>query len=885
MPLATPSLEIKQLLDKQELDTVRQVLEEECKKLQEKEICREELYKRGEILVDNYRALSNTIYYEKWDTETALTELYPAEKICKEIFGKISLKYIQTINDIAYYYDNLRQFDKARAIHKEIIPLAYLHPHPEGVKCTVYNNIAFGYMNEGEYKVALRYFEQARIALEKAAQHAPEVDASEDFATSYCNLGKIFIYLKNYVEAQKKIKKGIKIVDKDARRYIILLTIDASCDRHFGNYASAISSLEEALKHHKNNVDTKSPALLGLAQTYADMQNYDKAIAKAAETIQFLESTTWDPTLPRAYQTIAQLYLQAGQYEKAHKFVEKALQAERIDNDKLEILYLKTKIQYADYQLDENVNHLANVIITLNNADNIIDNIRCKYQTQASRLLLAEQAKDLYERGIETAFLLYKKTNDKEYVKTAFRYAEKSKAILLLMEIRHQDGMLSVGMSQETLQQEKDILRRLNYLDKTLEGEQKTPKEREKQLKEERFKLQDRHKVFLDQLEQDYPNYYQQKYNTEPTGIADLQRKLSDNRLIINYFVGEKNVYIFRIGKKYADIERVGEATKIRQQVIAFREMMEDPTINPQLFEHKALALYDTLLKSTLSHSKVNQLLIIPDDVLTQLPFEALVARKSNDLIFSKLNYLLNDYEVTYHFSATLWHYGLKKYERQQRTLSFVGFAPMYGGEVQPEQVTRGHYKKTATTFRGAPCHELPFAKQEVEQIGDFFKQKKLCVDEVATKENFLVHCTQGDYLHIAAHGFYSKDKNEGCYIQFSPSEDDDIELNINDIAAMKIDAHLIVLSCCNTGQGQFRKGESVFALNRSFMAAGGKNVISTFFKVPDALACELMTCMYEEHLGQEKNISPALRDAKRQLIQKEGVTPIAWCGYQLVGS
>jgi len=91
-------------------------------------------------------------------------------------------------------------------------------------------------------------------------------------------------------------------------------------------------------------------------------------------------------------------------------------------------------------------------------------------------------------------------------------------------------------------------------------------------------------------------------------------------------------------------------------------------------------------------------------------------------------------------------------------------------------------------------------------------------------------------------------------------------------------------LSCCNTGQGQFRKGESIFALNRSFMAAGGQNVISTIFKVPDSLACELMTCMYGEHLRGQKNISSALRSAKQQLVAKDGVTPKMWCGYQLMG-
>jgi len=594
------------------------------------------------------------------------------------------------------------------------------------------------------------------------------------------------------------------------------------------------------------------------------------------------ESSPWNPILPRAYKVVAQFYLQTKKYDEAYGFAEKSFRKTRVDSQKVEILDIKIKIQIANYQIDQDVSRLDEIITLLLDADKMIDKVRRNYKTQASRLLLAEQAKDLYERGIETAFLLYKKTNDKTYVKTAFRYAEKSKAILLLMEIKHQDSMLSEGMPPEVLQQEKEILRRLNYLDKIFNGERKIPEEEEKQFKEKQFKLRHEHEEFLQKLEQDHPDYYQQKYNTEHASISDLQEKLSNNRLIISYFVGEKNVYIFRIGKRYADMERVGETAVIRQQITDFRELMEDPALMPSDFEPQASMLYDTLLKSTLDRDEADQLLIVPDDMLTQLPFEALITQASNSLIFSKLNYLLNDYEVTYHFSATLWYYGLKKYERQQRTLSFVGFAPMYEGEVSSERVLRGQYRSVDSRDY---LYQLPFAKQEVKQIGDFFEQKKLCINGVATKENFLAHCTKGNYLHIAAHGFYDKDKDEDCYIQFSPAESEDIKLTINDIASLKINAHLVVLSCCNTGQGQFRKGESVFALNRSFMAAGGQNIISTLMNVPDEISCELMTRMYEQHLREQKNISPALRNAKRQLIEKDGITPMAWCGYQLVGS
>jgi len=881
MSTPTPSQKIQQYVDSQQFETAYQILVEEQKKLFEAEANEEEFRKRGKELIEAFLALTYPIDRLTLDTKLQLKCCQRAKEIHERGWNKPDDLLIKIYNYTGYVINAMRITDQAIACHEYIISICDEYStNPDKDKMEAYHGIAFAYEDEEEFEMALRYLKQSQLYFDKMMAIAPDPTA---FSTQKGGLhnafGSLYAKMNRYDDAIEHLHKAMAVIEKSQRHYFYPIFNLARNLYHKKDYHKSVNVFEKIEKKYQDSPDLLSRFSAGLADSYlaiGDREKAEKTLLKGAKI--FENTDKWHPYIPPIFSRLADFYQQKNDYTKADFYIEKALKNCKSLTAHFRTLFVQGKIQFTQNQYLE-------VLEVTQKTDDIIDQIRLNHKTQASRLLLAEQAKDLYECGIEAAFLLYKKTKDKAYVKTAFRYAEKSKAILLLMEIKHQDGMLSAGMPPDVLQQEKEILRQLNYLDKMLNGERKLPEVAEKRFKEERFELQREHEVFLQKLEQDYPDYYQQKYNTEPASIEDLQNKLSDNRLIINYFVGKENVYIFRIGKEHADVEKVGGSVAICQQVMDFRKLLEKPIIKAQSFEKQALTLYDILLKSILEYSKADQLLIVPDDALTQLPFEALVTQKTNnDMIFSDLNYMINDYEIVYHFSATLWHYGLKKYERQQRNLSFVGFAPMYGGEVQPEQVANGQYR--TVVFRDVLCHELPFAKREVKQAGDFFEQeKKIFIDVEATKESFLKHCMKGTYLHIAAHSFYSKDENEDCYIQFSPSEKDDIKLTIKDIASLKIDAHLVVLSCCNTGQGQFRRGESVFALNRSFMAAGGQNVISTLFKVPDALACELMTYMYEVHLSQQKDISPALRDAKRQLIMREGVTPMVWCGYQLMGS
>ena len=101
----------------------------------------------------------------------------------------------------------------------------------------------------------------------------------------------------------------------------------------------------------------------------------------------------------------------------------------------------------------------------------------------------------------------------------------------------------------------------------------------------------------------------------------------------------------------------------------------------------------------------------------------------------------------------------------------------------------------------------------------------------------------------------------------------------------------LVVLSACNTGQGEVQNGEGVFGLRRALQEAGAQAVMMSLWEVPDKATEELMTLFYSKWLdggGIEKH--EALRQAQLEMREKTKQDhdgrdlPYFWGAFVLVG-
>jgi CHAT domain-containing protein len=75
----------------------------------------------------------------------------------------------------------------------------------------------------------------------------------------------------------------------------------------------------------------------------------------------------------------------------------------------------------------------------------------------------------------------------------------------------------------------------------------------------------------------------------------------------------------------------------------------------------------------------------------------------------------------------------------------------------------------------------------------------------------------------------------------------------------------LVVLSACDTGRGDVKRGQGVYGLRRAFVVAGAETVVMSLWKVDDETTRKLMEAYYT-HLLAGQGRATALSEAMRWL-------------------
>ena len=187
---------------------------------------------------------------------------------------------------------------------------------------------------------------------------------------------------------------------------------------------------------------------------------------------------------------------------------------------------------------------------------------------------------------------------------------------------------------------------------------------------------------------------------------------------------------------------------------------------------------------------------------------------------------------------------------------------------------------------RRRPLSQLPYAKQEVEMIGEILKTPPLTGKE-ATKSEVLTRMTSAGLVHIAAHG-----RKETGEIALAPNpgwtskfpEEKDFMLKMSDVRAVRLRASLVVLSCCHSGRGEVLKSEGVVGLAQAFLCAGARSVLVSLWAIDDEATMEFMKGFYQ-HLREGKSTSVALHQAMKLLRDSEKFSAMKhWAPFVLIG-
>jgi len=174
----------------------------------------------------------------------------------------------------------------------------------------------------------------------------------------------------------------------------------------------------------------------------------------------------------------------------------------------------------------------------------------------------------------------------------------------------------------------------------------------------------------------------------------------------------------------------------------------------------------------------------------------------------------------------------------------------------------------------------LPGAEAEARAIAPLLNTQAITGAQ-GTKAAIVQKMPQASIIHLATHGLLDDVRGLGSAIALAPSGTDNGLLTAEEIFDMKLQASLVVLSACNTGEGRIT-GDGVIGLSRALISAGVPSVIVSLWAVPDAPTSELMQSFYQ-NLQKNPNKAQALRQAMLTTM-KTHPQPRNWAAFTLIG-
>jgi CHAT domain-containing protein/Tfp pilus assembly protein PilF len=521
-----------------------------------------------------------------------------------------------------------------------------------------------------------------------------------------------------------------------------------------------------------------------------------------------------------------------------------------------------------------------------------IERIRMGHHTEDSQILLSESEHNTYMQAINVAWRLYELTGDKIYIEEAFSFSERSKAASLLASIRDVEARSFGGIPDDLLELEHRLKRNIAAFRELIYEEQRNIIADTSKInfwQGRVFSLELELRQLISRLEVEYPGYYDLKYNQQISTVRDVMQGLGSRDALISYVHNDSLLYVFTVTNRRSRMHSIKAPRSMVSQIEALLEVLTSGNLDRRVredmmtFASSSRYLYKLLLEPVISDLSGKRLIIVPDGLISYVPFELLLSADTSPgrANYKDMRYLFIDYPVSYNYSATLWR---ESSTRKRGTASgILAMAPKYEfAEIPAADIinSRQYYRDRLTP--------LPGAREEALRIAQMMDGKVL-LDETATERNFKNRAHEFQVLHLAMHTLIDDNNPMFSKLVFSEPEDalEDGFLNTYEIYNLRLNACLAVLSSCRSGYGTMRRGEGVMSLARGFMYSGVPSIVMTNWEIEDKSGAEIMISFYR-YLMKGYRKDEALRQARIDFLANTDLLkahPYFWGAYMCIGN
>ena len=776
--------------------------------------------------------------------------------------------------------------------------------------CSALKNVASAYIRLGDFDQGIQYFEE----LSSLANVNNELISVLNRADNSRKIGNAYFEKKDYERSKWHLNEALRIAppeivkeDYTFNNFLININYDLAriylIEDNLDSIQYFISQANEFCTDEYDVLKGTGNQLLGTY--YMNNDNYDRAeyfLTKARSIAnERFKNYSKHILFSELNNLLATLYVKKGDTNKAIDFSVKSIDnlksstnsstsdripsIESIYNPSVAIKAFKNihDAYLIAYNETQQIELLKSSYKSLVNATKLIPSVRKSYQEESSLLRYSEIAASIYESCIATSLELFKQTQEQQYLEEAFYFNEKSKAILLLESINKSQASSRSNIPEDLLQKEKDFRLKITTLNKQIYNQENLLKKDTftlQQLKRQLFNDSEEFDLLVRTLEKDYPKYYESRYANTTATLRDVQDMLPDDKTqIIEFFSGEKEIYVFSVSKSNIEVNIIHEPEKHLDDLLEFKRFLSTPpsgNMNDSYTDYLSCAnrIYKTFLEPAI-WPQSKHLVIITDGIFGYIPFEALITTRpnSNEISFAldDLSYLFEDYNISYSYSSTLFLNSLANV-KTKNDFNFIGIAPSF------DVISAG---AAARVCNDNALYSLQCSEDEVMQIQNKLGGKIL-VGEEATLQNAKDLLSNSKIIHLATHACLDDSNPEFNKIYLF-----DDYLSNNDLYNLQLNSELAVLSACETGSGKLAKGEGVMSLARGFIHAGCPSIVMSLWSIDDCATSKIMVNFYKELL-EGKPKTDALREAKLRYIKtakKANKHPYYWAAFVQIGN
>jgi CHAT domain-containing protein/Tfp pilus assembly protein PilF len=778
------------------------------------------------------------VYHSLGQHRTALAQFERALEVRRRLPPPHrAQKEFETLSNMGAAQAALSRFDAALETYGDVLAYADSAQSPLAA-AHVRANMASIHIARGDYQRGLAgYLDALPVFEQSGAQPAA--------AAILQNMGAAYVQVGELETGQRYLEEALALFQEMGERESVaaihnnlgLMTARSSMGNRF---ELAEDHLNAALTiwEQTGNRSAVGRARANLALVRAAQEDWAAALAHGEEALDCFTAAGLPAEAARAHIILSLLHLAQGDSAAAKEHAEEALAAAETVGDPLAELgghlLLASAYFYVEGDLARADEEIQTAIALLEQSQGALT------ASQLKSAFLGQLA-DVYDLAVLIAWA-------QDDSARAFRHAEQARARAFLDQLGNARIDFRTGADPELLRREQDLRRQQRDLFGLRSAA--TDAQVAKELTQELEAVQQAHAELLTELQITHPEYaalvsaevldldqvQQTVVPTDTTLIVYLVPDSLPDEPALAWVIDRERTELVELDPEPAEVLRQIE---VLQNGINFQD--EDVSVNAML--------YDNLIAPLEPHIQHENLIIAPHGALHYLPF------------------------------AALWEAGSERYMVEKYALSYAPSASSL-----PFIFEKGDENSGRALILGNPDKTLKHAAVEAAAVAELYDTEAI-TGGLATEAMVHARAAENDVLHLAAHGTYNQINPFFTHIALAADDAHDGYLHVHEMYDLDLSAtNLVVLSACDTTDGELTGGDEVVGLPRALLYAGAPTVVASLWPVDDAATAALMEAFHNA-LRAGETPAAALRAAQIEMLARdEWRSPYYWAAFGVYG-